>query len=490
MTLKTKKLQALTLLIILIGCGSQVSRQSNTESSREDTFASELLLEDLKTLKYWINEAHGDPYRFISKEELDHLFDQKVNEVQKAGRMTEYEFLGQVLPIMAELRDGHSQVFPSDLDRIEGNVILPFKIRFVNKQAYILENYSGRPLKPGMRLTKIDDVDAKAYFDRLLPLVHRDGNIESIRYRRLEHPIYLARMMKALGLSKETHVIEVDDGVPKEFIIHSLDQSTYNRARKGGDRASEKIIELAFKETATATVPVLKICSFNPHYFNDSYETFTGQVDLIMDQVAESGAEKLILDLRNNSGGEDTYALYLLRYLMNKEFKYHGEVQFRKNDYRFLPDGKHWDIDPRCFKPNERGTYDATDYLWPDAPSSLGSFDPFKNRFRGELVVLINAFTFSAATEVATILHHAKRAEFIGEETGGSYVGNISGYIPTLRLPNSRLQINLALISIRRSFFEDRFIDRGVVPDIPVEPTIEDLISKNDIQLEQALLRP
>ncbi|MEQ5790668.1 hypothetical protein J4E06_06375 [Muricauda sp. NFXS6] len=483
------KFNVISLFIFLIGCGLQSSNKpSNKGLEQVNSIPSELLAQDLEMLQFWIHEAHGDPYRFTTKKKIDELFDQHIREIRNSGSMTEYEFLGHIFPIMAELRDGHSQAFPSDLDNIDGKVFLPFRIRFVDREPFVLKNYSDKPLSSGMRISKIDGEDADMFFNRLIPLVHRDGNIESIRYRRLENPMYLARMMKALGLSKEKHKIEVNDaGITKEYIVYPFDQMTYDRVSTVRESSTDKTIKLTFKKYGGSEIPIVTIRSFNPHYFNGSYESFTGQIDEVMGRIDQSKADKIILDLRNNSGGEDSYALYLLRYLMDKKFKYHGEVTFQKDDYKFLPDGKHWDIDPKCFRPNQKGTFDATDHLWPDGTSALGSFVPFENRFQKELVVLVNAFTFSAATEVAAILHHAKRAKILGEETGGSYIGNISGYIPTLRLPNSRIQINLALISIKRSFFGEQFTDRGVLPDILVEPAIDDILMKNDVTMTEAL---
>ena len=118
----------------------------------------------------------------------------------------------------------------------------------------------------------------------------------------------------------------------------------------------------------------------------------------------------------------------------------------------------------------------------------MGEFEPYENNFKGEIVVLINAYTFSAASDFSARLHHAKRATFIGEETGGSYIGNVSGFNSTLTLPNSKVGVSIALVDTRQPFFDSNWTDRGVIPDIFIEPTVNDIIKGEDVVLKKALL--
>ena len=143
---------------------------------------------------------------------------------------------------------------------------------------------------------------------------------------------------------------------------------------------------------------------------------------------------------------------------------------------------------PKSIKLNDKGTYDVTPVLYGDGPFPMGEFEPYENNFKGEIVVLINAYTFSAASDFSARLHYAKRATFIGEETGGSYIGNISGFSSGLDLPNSKVGVSISLVDTRQAFFDSNWTDRGVIPDIFVEPSVMDVLNGEDAVLKKALL--
>lgn len=477
-----KKMIALfTICLLTIDCTAELNEY------KEPKISSELLIEDLNTLQTWIYEAHGDPYRFSSKEEIDTAFDLARKVVQSKEYLMLSEFYLEVMKIMALLKDGHSQIFMPGIDRIEGQIFPPFIVRFIDYQPYVLYDLSGKGIPVNSRIIEINGYPTDELFEELSSVVHSDGNNKLDRYRKMESNFYLTKLLKVFEYAGESYSIKLmsDDAVT-EMRVDALTQSESTRAQRLLRRNnSEGVLSLSFLEDIPNTA-YLRISSFNTTYFDDNYKKFTDEIDLTFNEISSNNTESLILDLRNNRGGEDSYDLYVLRYLMNKNFRMYGELTFRKDNYKFLPDGKHWDIPSSAFKKNNKGTYDATDVLWPKGQSTLGEFEPFKNRYKGDLIVLINAKTFSAASELAAKLHNSERAVFIGEETGGSYIGSVAGFTPTLRLPNSKLMANLSLMNIRQPFFDSSWTDRGILPDIEIYPSIEDIRSGKDAILNRA----
>jgi hypothetical protein len=53
---------------------------------------------------------------------------------------------------------------------------------------------------------------------------------------------------------------------------------------------------------------------------------------------------------------------------------------------------------------------------------------PSAPAFLGDLYVLQDGLSFSVSAEVVAILRHKERAVFLGEESGGAYGGNTSGW--------------------------------------------------------------
>jgi len=453
----------------------------------QNIISSELLLQDIDTLESWIMKAHGDPFRFTTQENLNLRFEEARKKVKSGNGMTGEMFYGTLLPISAELRDGHSHVFPPNSDKLEGNVFFPLKFVFVDKKPRIIKSFQkGSAIPANSEILEINNVPSERLFRELVSLVNSDGNSDMIRYRRLENTMYFSRLLKVTGKSDEIYKIKLahPDGTIQEYELKALNQKEYRRLSRTKNKRPFEPIKF---EEIEDKIGYLKVKTFNGSRYKKDYNTIVDSVFIVLNKKKIT---KLILDLRGNGGGDDTKNLYLLRYLMANRFALQGELTFRQNNYKFLPDGHHWDIDPRSFKANSQGTYDVTHFLWTGVDgdiSTLGEFNPFENRFKGELVVLMDAFTFSAASDCAAVLHQSKRGAFIGEETGGSYIGNVSGYTPTLDLPNSNAKMNVSLINIRLPFFKSDWTDRGVLPDIAIESSVNDIIKGEDVVLKKAL---
>ncbi|WP_299366666.1 S41 family peptidase [Winogradskyella sp.] len=472
-----------SLLILLFTFACKKSKAQD-EPIKNNTINSSLLIKDLDTLKHWITKAHGDPYRFTTPKNLNDQFEKARQEVIRKQSISGNEFAGIVMPIIAELRDGHAQVFLPNLNDIKGNLIFPVKYIFVNKKPYVIKNMSSEDIEIGSEILEINGQNTSVFFNKIIPILHRDGDIETIRYRRLQNQLYFTRVLMALGKASKVYSIKYKNK-KGQILSSSLDGLSYTEYIESSAQKREKIKPMHYAKIDTLkNTALLAIKSLNPGYYQKG--EFYKQIDSIINTINRDMISNLIIDLRSNIGGEDSYIMYLLRYLLDKEFTVNSEITFRQNNYKFLPDGKHWDIAPNCFKKNEKGTYDATEHLWEDH-CTLGSFKPFDERFKGRVVVLINAFTFSAAADLASMLYYKERAVFVGEETGGSSIGNVSGYIPTLDLPNSKVKVNLPLISLKNPYFSSKFNNHGVIPNYKVEPTVNSILSEKDEVLIKAI---
>jgi C-terminal processing protease CtpA/Prc len=80
-------------------------------------------------------------------------------------------------------------------------------------------------------------------------------------------------------------------------------------------------------------------------------------------------------------------------------------------------------------------------------------------------------------------------ARVVGEPTGGSVEGPTAGVIFVLTLPNSGIKVRVPGI---RSWLnvENPPPGQGVVPDVEVQPTVDDWLAGRDAALEAALALP
>lgn len=84
------------------------------------------------------------------------------------------------------------------------------------------------------------------------------------------------------------------------------------------------------------------------------------------------------------------------------------------------------------------------------------------------------------------MLDHLGRAEFAGEETGGRYDGNNSGYMPTLTLPATGIRVFIPLMKYVVAVDDPPIRGRGVMPDYTIEPSLSDEMTGMDRVMNEA----
>ena len=110
----------------------------------------------------------------------------------------------------------------------------------------------------------------------------------------------------------------------------------------------------------------------------------------------------------------------------------------------------------------------------------LGKFNPKKNHFDGNLYVLINGGTSSAAGEFSGMLRAHERAQFIGSETGGNPIVLSGSVVSNLHiLPNTKLK---GFVGTLCSFNDqiEKNTGYGLLPDYPVQWNSFDLQTGKD----------
>jgi C-terminal processing protease CtpA/Prc len=199
------------------------------------------------------------------------------------------------------------------------------------------------------------------------------------------------------------------------------------------------------------------------------------------DAMSKKQTKTLILDLRNNPGGQDELGKRLLSYLLDKSFKYYEELVVNAREFSFQEYVKLPAIPEDAVEVRADGKFRV------NSPSVYGEQQPSEPTFKGKVMILMNGDSFSATAEFLSIANFHKRAEFIGEESGGAYDGNASGVVPALTLPNTKLIVYLPLVSYYMAVKGHKATGHGVIPDHPVRYRIEELLEGTDKELDLAL---
>jgi len=198
--------------------------------------------------------------------------------------------------------------------------------------------------------------------------------------------------------------------------------------------------------------------------------------------MRDHGTKSLILDVRDNGGGEDELGRILLSYLVDKPFRYYTDLVLNDRGFSFARYMTRFDSIPaNLVTKGADGKYHCTGH------PNWGVQQPIQPHFGGKVLVLMNGASFSTTCEFLSHMRDLGRATFIGEESGGAYVGNTSGGLAHVILPNTQVQLGVPIMRYDLAVKPAKPFGRGIQADVPVTYTIAELIAGTDKELARAL---
>jgi hypothetical protein len=319
------------------------------------------------------------------------------------------------------------------------------KVVYANRRAYVIEDYSDSPaIGPGSEILAVDGIPAPEMINRFLQTLASDGPNETFRYHHMN--------LKPFGLFPgypefpDSYVVTYrtpgDSSRKSETVAAKhFDRPSYLRWESFGDMGAGPPIEFTTIDSLNTALLTVRTFSFDPG------TDFAGRFHEAFRAIRDRSLKNLILDLRANDGGGPEGSTELLSYLMTEEFVYFKPQAY---GYRSLK---------RPVKLREPG-------------------------FRGNLYILIDGGCFSTTGHFLSLVKYHNLATLIGEESGGSAWCNGGNKIFTLPNTGLRLQCTRCIYETAVSGFPR---GRGVMPDIGIRPTIDDLVAGRDPVMLHAL---
>lgn len=479
---------AFTLLLAANLAFTQTSIIKPGEPPVLSKFTPAQLLEDFQIARHALEEGHSGIYRYTPKARLDQIFDQAARSLDHP--MDAYEFFRVLTPAVNAIKCGHTAVIlPEDL-RAELNdraLLLPLRVRVMTKRPYVFRDYSSADHRlAGMEIRSINGVSATRIVGTMMAAASGDGDVETSRQTRIGDLRFATLLISVLGLKSPYDVVLRDaktkrdaevrlEGVPLPK-LQEISRAAYPQDVRSGRAAELKYLD-------EGKIGHMRIYAFSG--FSD-LETKKGLRVFFKESFEElqaKGTRALILDLRNNGGGEDELGKLLLSYLIDRPFKYYDDLVANSDTFSFMK----YTNQPNFKSPEKMYNRGADGKIHLVGHPNWGINQPSKPTFTGKVYILINGGSFSATSEFSSHAHYLKRAKFIGEESAGGYYGNSSGFAPMVKLPNTQLGVVVPVVTYYMAVSGYKAASRGIVPDYPIEHSIEDLIAGKDPDIELAL---
>jgi hypothetical protein len=391
--------------------------------------------------------------------------------------MTALEAYRVLAPAVARLECGHTALRPSRAIelRLADEPLLPVEVAILGGKVYVARDFSEGGGLAGAEVLSINDAGIGGILKSMLAVVHGDGESATAGPYQLSHGRGFARNLYLIaGLQSPFRLQYAIGGKTAEATINGLQLKAMRDAPAAGN-ATWRLLE-------GGSIGMLKIKAFDGMADGVPMGTFFGRV---FTEIHEKGISRLILDVRDNGGGEDELGRKLFAYFADQPFRYYRDLIVNKLSFRFFQYAPNREPLPdnvtEMVKPGADGKYHVVGH------PNWGMQQPAAPHFAGKVVVLMNGGSFSTTCEFLAMLHHHGGATFVGAETAGGYYGNTSGADVPVVLPNSKLVLPVQLVGYYMPIEGTAQGAHGIRPDHPVEYTIEDVVAGRDREMDVAM---
>jgi hypothetical protein len=482
------------LLIIIFSLSFTISFSQNFENFPK--IEKQKLHNDLEILYQGLDKFHSGMYWYTPKDSVDNAFKKVKSQINTDMNVLEFHKL--IAPLVALSREDHTDIYlpKSVKEKInKESTFIPLTFVFLGTKLYCVKNGSNYQdlIIEGKEIESINGEKPVDIVEKTGKLFASDGYIKTIKYSDLEGFNFSKYYFYYYGNTKKVTIKfkEIDNPI----IIESLKKENIRknlRSRITNKKVAKEKELLEFK-ILNETTAYLGLHSFsNSDIKKETKEKSLRKfLETSFKSIADNNITNLIIDISENGGGTEGNEGLVYSYLGDNYQKY-KKVR-AKTQKAVLDNG----ID----KPIVLKTFGFLERTFVNKKMTDGSFERKKwigyglmaykkepkNKFSGKVYVIISPITYSGGSEFSNMVYSNGKAIFVGQETGGGYYGNTSGYSNELILPNSKIEIDIPALQFIMNVEQKLPFGTGVIPDYKVIPTFEQYIHNINAPLEYIL---
>ncbi len=416
--------------------------------------------------KFWQEVNYNFVYlNKVDREQWESEYKKLITEVQETEN--DYEYYRLLQKFCAFLKDGHTNIyFPQEIyDKLNDNFEAhKFQLNGIQGKAVItgINKSKKEELPLGTEVTKVNGMPTQDYLDHyVIPFISSstDYVLQELAVKNMfEGPI---------GTNYKVEFKLPDNSIKTlDFRIseNKLEEEMYPPVVK------KELLE--FKWITRDDVAYIALNSFDDATI----------IVLFKNTLPELyKAKKLIIDIRNNGGGNTNNGKEILKYLTNDTLLYGSRSQTRQHISTLKAWGN-WTKDSDTLNDAEaKRTWlafrDELVYAFPYGPDTVKLE---QKRIIVPTAILISMNTASAAEDFLIFADNQEHMIKIGGVTFGS-----TGQPLPFEMPGG----GIARICTKKDTYPSgkEFVGLGILPNIEVEKTLKDYLENKDPVLEAAL---
>lgn len=448
------------ILIVFLRYCSFCMAQDTIKNVVAKYYTVNQLKSDFVFFRATLETVHPSLYRYHPKDSVDGYFSQA--SAQLDHPMNDLEYWKVLAKIIGKLGSGHTSVTMSDAGMMQFasayHDIVPAILAIQNGRLYIDRRLrkTDTLLTAGSEVLAINNIPGPVILKRMREFVSGDGYSNTFKDRKISNQFnYLYSQIN--GDQYQFFFVLNDKGKVKRALVkavHTLRQPAHPAAPITTSTISY-LPRIKFPDdmpgTAIITIP-------NFRYLKD-YERLHAK---FFKEIRTRNITNLVIDLRDNPGGKLKISNDLMGYVMKRNYwaGLADESYVNKSRIEYLSKkSEHDGINLADIQSLGRSYYKNT---------NLGEAEAVRmHEFKGNLYLLINQGSFSAAALLATAVKNQRDCTIIGEETGGSAYGSDADVVPII-LPETHLKLNLPTAWVYATTRQNKGLGQSLKPDIEV----------------------
>lgn len=462
------------------------TQAAQDEGNGPAVFTPEQLQGDLDFLYENLQEAHFNLFAQTSKAEYDAHFKRLRDSLDRPLELPEVHRRFQ--RFMAEGRIGHSRIDSSSTAfadyRAQGGKAASFYFRVIDGRVFVTEFYSTKSsnapeLRAGDEIVGMEGRPIALWLERLTASISAESKELAYGLLEFRFPELLWLEIGAVD-SIELELATSPDGVgagdePKtrRLRVPTLSQEQIRAAAA----AAPKRLELDWNgRSARMLDGGIAYLRPGPFYEPNSpggYDptAFRQFIDGSFEDFLAAGAEALIIDLRDNPGGDNSFSDLMVAWLAERTFRFCSSFRIKVSPQTTASHARRMELNPDLAAKSP-----FTRLYAENGPGSIVEFDiPYAEprdgeRFEGEVFALINRHSYSNAVTVAALIQDYELGMILGEKT--TDVASSYGAMEQFTLPETGLVVGYPKAYLVRPNGDGRLL--GVTPDQTIEtPLVE-----------------
>ncbi|MCG8838975.1 peptidase [Tenacibaculum dicentrarchi] len=476
--------------------------------SIDNSFSQKKMRKDLEVFKKIRATANSGLYKYRTSQEIDSIYNWADNQIDKSSTYRDfYNIISQLTDFEGSLHNDTS--IPNKIWqnlRKEESGYFPFPIKWIEGKWVM--NFKNEKIPLGAEIISIDGIPMKNLISELGKYYTTDG--KNLTGKRLGLRAHFARYFRLnYGLKDNFKIIFKENNSNKSegVIFNSVSYAKYyerfnNRHSQAYDQIYyanlDKNQKYSFKQIDSLS-GVLKVHSFGMgNESSTEHKEYAKFLDSVFTKIKKNNLKNLIVDIRQNGGGNDPNDLITYSYLTQRKFQENKQawISFEK-----IPLLKYYNIGiPKFIRPLIVGKYNRElqeifplekkgKYYQDENSDDHKIRFPSEKAFNRKVYLLISPAVASAGSLFASMVAGNKNTTVIGEETMGGYYGH-NGHTPLeYKLPKSKIVTRFSIVNLEQDVLkkENQKYNRGIIPNFNVNQTFEDYLNQKDTQMNFVL---